>query len=189
MPVSEARPALAKPVAHRFLVPRYPEVIPGLFLSRIPFATGQFGEFDAQRTQLSPCPLGVALPRHGVPVLCPCDLGRSSLQQRLRRGHVQPPERDQRRHCGVDLALGQLPIFPPELLSHPRQEQVAHATEDQVAFQALVAPRPRTGPDRSRTSGPRNSVQPAAARTRPGASSGPKSPPGIADEELHLGRG
>src|ERR1700730_12814904 len=31
-------------------------------------------------------------------------------------------------------------FFPPELLSHPRQEQVAHATEDQVAFQPLVTP-------------------------------------------------
>src|ERR1700677_2843628 len=29
-------------------------------------------------------------------------------------------------------------FFPPELLSHPRQEQVTHATQDQVAFQALV---------------------------------------------------
>src|SRR5450759_951668 len=29
---------------------------------------------------------------------------------------------------------------PPEFLSHSRQEQVAHATQDQVAFQALVAP-------------------------------------------------
>src|SRR4051794_11053025 len=27
---------------------------------------------------------------------------------------------------------------PPELLSHPRQEQVAHATQDQVTFQSLV---------------------------------------------------
>src|SRR5262245_4821598 len=27
---------------------------------------------------------------------------------------------------------------PPELLPHPRQEQVTEATEDQVAFQALV---------------------------------------------------
>ena len=26
-------------------------------------------------------------------------------------------------------------FFPPELLPHPRQEQVAHATQDQVAFQ------------------------------------------------------
>src|ERR1019366_7265176 len=29
---------------------------------------------------------------------------------------------------------------PPEFLSHSRQEQVAHANQDQVAFQALVAP-------------------------------------------------
>src|SRR4051794_40328644 len=27
---------------------------------------------------------------------------------------------------------------PPELLSHPRQEQVAHATQDQVPFQPLI---------------------------------------------------
>src|SRR4051794_16450201 len=27
---------------------------------------------------------------------------------------------------------------PPELLSHPRQEQVAHATQDQVPSQSLV---------------------------------------------------
>src|ERR1700689_5930967 len=31
-------------------------------------------------------------------------------------------------------------FFPPELLSHPRQEQVADATEDQVAFRPLIAP-------------------------------------------------
>src|SRR5690348_12768913 len=31
-------------------------------------------------------------------------------------------------------------FFPPELLSHPRQEQVAHATEDQVTFQPPVTP-------------------------------------------------
>src|SRR5438270_1461828 len=31
-------------------------------------------------------------------------------------------------------------FYPPELLPHPRQEQVAHATEDQVAFEPLVAP-------------------------------------------------
>src|SRR5260221_10565647 len=31
-------------------------------------------------------------------------------------------------------------FFPPELLTHPRQEQVAHATEDQVPFEPLVAP-------------------------------------------------
>src|SRR3954447_20809392 len=29
---------------------------------------------------------------------------------------------------------------PPELLSHPRQEQVAHAAQDQVTFQAPVSP-------------------------------------------------
>src|SRR6202453_3846527 len=29
-------------------------------------------------------------------------------------------------------------FFPPEFLSHPRQEQVAHATQNQVAFQSLV---------------------------------------------------
>ena len=31
-------------------------------------------------------------------------------------------------------------FFPPELLTHPRQEQVAHAAQDQVAFQPPVAP-------------------------------------------------
>jgi hypothetical protein len=31
-------------------------------------------------------------------------------------------------------------FFPPKLLAQPRQEQVAHATQDQVAFQTLVAP-------------------------------------------------
>ncbi len=31
-------------------------------------------------------------------------------------------------------------FFPPELLTNPRQEQVAYATEDQMAFQPLVAP-------------------------------------------------
>src|SRR5450432_1569963 len=30
-------------------------------------------------------------------------------------------------------------FFPPELLPHPRQEQVTDATEDQVAFQTPVA--------------------------------------------------
>src|SRR3954465_2948857 len=30
-------------------------------------------------------------------------------------------------------------FFPPKLLTHPRQEQGAHATQDQVAFQTLVA--------------------------------------------------
>ena len=30
-------------------------------------------------------------------------------------------------------------FFPPELLSHPRQEQVAHAAQDQVTFPSLVA--------------------------------------------------
>jgi len=31
-------------------------------------------------------------------------------------------------------------FFPPELLSHPREEQIAHATEHQVASQTLVTP-------------------------------------------------
>ena len=31
-------------------------------------------------------------------------------------------------------------FFPPKLLSHSRQKQVAHATQDQVAFQALGMP-------------------------------------------------
>src|SRR3954466_13286665 len=31
-------------------------------------------------------------------------------------------------------------FFPPKLLPHSRQEQVAHATEDQVAFEPLVTP-------------------------------------------------
>src|SRR5258708_7425403 len=30
-------------------------------------------------------------------------------------------------------------FLPPELLAHPRQEQVAHAAQNQVAFQSLVA--------------------------------------------------
>src|ERR1700733_11208809 len=30
-------------------------------------------------------------------------------------------------------------FFPPEFLSHPRQEQVTYATQNQVAFQTLVA--------------------------------------------------
>src|ERR1700722_10442038 len=30
-------------------------------------------------------------------------------------------------------------FFPPELLPHPRQEQVADAAQNQVAFQTLVA--------------------------------------------------
>src|SRR5881275_2141617 len=29
-------------------------------------------------------------------------------------------------------------FFPPELLPHPRQEQVTHTAQDQVAFQPLV---------------------------------------------------
>src|SRR4051812_44322888 len=29
-------------------------------------------------------------------------------------------------------------FFPPELLSHPRQEQVAHAAQDQVSFQTPI---------------------------------------------------
>src|SRR3954462_8130442 len=31
-------------------------------------------------------------------------------------------------------------FFPPDLLPHPRKEQVAHPTEDQVAFQPPVPP-------------------------------------------------
>src|SRR6476469_7080056 len=31
-------------------------------------------------------------------------------------------------------------FFPPEVLSHSRQEQVAGATQDQVSFQSSVAP-------------------------------------------------
>ena len=33
-------------------------------------------------------------------------------------------------------------VFPPELLPHSRQEQVAHAAQDQVAFQPGVTRRP-----------------------------------------------
>jgi hypothetical protein len=40
----------------------------------------------------------------------------------------------------MHLALRQLRILPPELHSHSSQEQVAHATQDQVAFQPLVTP-------------------------------------------------
>src|SRR5205823_5937603 len=31
-------------------------------------------------------------------------------------------------------------FFPPELLPHPRQEQVTHRTQDQMAFQTQVTP-------------------------------------------------
>src|SRR5262245_45679842 len=107
-------------------------------LSRAPIAPRQFGEFDAYRVSPPPCPFGVAPPRLGVSPLGPLDLSGGPLQQLLRGAQAQPPERDQRRHCRVHLALRQLPIFPPKLLPHPRQEQVAQATEDQVAFQPLV---------------------------------------------------
>src|SRR5262249_15546566 len=65
-------------------------------LSRIPCAAGQPGEFDASLPQPSPCSLGMALPRQGVPALRALDLRRGPLQQRLGRGQAQPPERDQR---------------------------------------------------------------------------------------------
>src|SRR5512135_3026127 len=123
-------------------------------LSRIPLASGPFGELDAQLAQSPPCPFGVALPRRGVAALGSLDLRGGPLQQFLWRAEVQPPERDQCRDRGVHLALRQLRIFPPRIpvASATGTGSSRHSGSGGVSNPGSAGP--RTGPGRSRSSDP-----------------------------------
>ena len=62
----------------------------------------------------------------------------ATAASRISRAAVRPHDRTSRDRRGADLTDGQLRVFPPQLLLHFRQEQVAHGGDRLMAFQAPV---------------------------------------------------